>query len=596
MTATMARHAKQSTNPAARSGVAPRPAASGAEALRGLRYRDLFDNAPVSIWEEDWSRIKRRVDDWRAAGIDDLAAHFDAHPEVVAGLAALIDFHDFNRASVELYGAESKEQLRHGLETLKEGLSWDGLRQATLDFAAGAALSSRETTDRTLDDREIRVRETFHIPEGFAHDWSHVILTIVDVTEHWAAQQALRRREALLLQAQKMAKLGYWIQNAEGVNESVGSDETARIFGIAPAEGDISDEDFLNRIAPEDSDRIREIYAKPWNERPFYQIEYQIVRPDGAVRTVAEHGQVIIDETSGKASLIGAVQDITEFRRREKELISTRDRLAALAAERDRSRMAAEAARIDAETANRAKSQFLANMSHELRTPLNAIIGFSELIATEAFGPVGNARYGGYAHDILGAGHHLLDLINDILDIAKIEAGRVELEEEDIDVGRLIASVIEMFMPQAGEGRVDLSGEVARDMPRLRADRRRLRQIVLNLVSNAVKFTPAEGRVTVRVAVTTAGAVAIEVADSGIGIAADQIPKIMEPFVQADSSMSRRYEGTGLGLPLSRALAELHGGRLTIASTLGQGTTATVLFPGDRLVAEPLPDTVNRSS
>lgn len=251
--------------------------------------------------------------------------------------------------------------------------------------------------------------------------------------------------------------------------------------------------------------------------------------------------------------------------------------------EHKRAEAAANAARDEAELANRAKSEFLANMSHELRTPLNAINGFSEMIFTEALGPIGNVEYQKYASYIKEAGVHLLDLINDLLDISKIEAGSVELADDNIDVADLLRYCVAMIRERADAEDVRILVDIDEELlPNLRADETRVRQIVLNLMSNAVKFTPAGGTVTVRVWYHIDRGFVLQVADTGIGIAPENIPKALTRFEQVESTLDRTYEGTGLGLPLTKSLVEQHGGSLDLHSELGVGTVVTVSLPADR--------------
>jgi signal transduction histidine kinase len=238
-----------------------------------------------------------------------------------------------------------------------------------------------------------------------------------------------------------------------------------------------------------------------------------------------------------------------------------------------------------AEAASRAKSDFLANMSHELRTPLNAIIGFSEVIKTSVFGPV-SERYRNYATDIFNSGTHLLGLINEILDLSKLEAGQLTLHEESIDLAQLVEGCMNLVEQLAEQSGIKMSASIDANHPSIRADDRRLRQILINLLSNAVKFTPEGGRIRVS-SFAAQGGLAISVSDTGIGMASEDIPRAMTLFGQVDSKISRRHEGTGLGLPLAKHLIELHGGTLTIDSTVGAGTTVTFVLPAERLVREP---------
>ena len=235
-----------------------------------------------------------------------------------------------------------------------------------------------------------------------------------------------------------------------------------------------------------------------------------------------------------------------------------------------------------AEAANRAKSEFLANMSHELRTPLNAVIGFSEMIKVEMFGPVGE-RYRGYATDIYNSGSHLLGLINEILDLSKLEAGQFELSEEDIDLAETVEACLHLVEAQARKSKIRLATALDGDVRLIRADDRRMRQILINLLSNAVKFTPEGGQVRVS-SFLKDGGLAIEVSDTGIGIAAEDIPKVMTSFGQVESRISRKYEGSGLGLPLAKHLVELHGGTIIVQSQVDVGTTVTIMLPSERIV------------
>ena len=241
-------------------------------------------------------------------------------------------------------------------------------------------------------------------------------------------------------------------------------------------------------------------------------------------------------------------------------------------------------ARDKADAADKAKSAFLANMSHELRTPLNAIIGFSEILSTQIFGPIGSERYLGYATDIHKSGTHLLGLINDILDISKLDAASLELKDDSVDLKAMIEDCVHAMEALASDANIHLTTEVDARLGKIRADHRRLFQIFLNLMSNAIKFTPEGGKVSVSVNVQNAHLV-IAVTDTGIGMAPQDIPRALERFGQIDSTLARKYEGTGLGLPLVKNLVELHGGRLEIQSKLGAGTTAFVFLPEDRILA-----------
>ncbi len=238
-----------------------------------------------------------------------------------------------------------------------------------------------------------------------------------------------------------------------------------------------------------------------------------------------------------------------------------------------------------AETANRAKTEFLANMSHELRTPLNAVIGFSEMMDNEIYGPLGDPRYGEYANSINESGLHLLSLIDDILDLSKIEVGKMAFNEETVEIPALVESCQLLVGDAAQANGVMLHSTIWGPLPLVRGDGRKIKQVLLNLLQNAIKFTPAGGEVKTAATIDTNGDMLITVSDTGIGMRSEDIPRALERFGQIEGSLSRRYNGAGLGLPLAKSLAELHGGTLTITSTPGKGTKVTMILPSDRLLA-----------
>ncbi|HVM79379.1 MAG TPA: ATP-binding protein [Stellaceae bacterium] len=272
------------------------------------------------------------------------------------------------------------------------------------------------------------------------------------------------------------------------------------------------------------------------------------------------------------------------LKRHVDELQWSRKRLVQQSKDLAKLAQAHDAERRRAESASAAKSRFLANMSHELRTPLNAIIGFSEMMRTEALGPVGSPRYRAYADDINRSGMHLLGLINDLLDLSKIEAGKMELAEGLLELPRLVDDCLLLLRDVARRGKVELAAELPTDLPLLWGDERKLKQVLLNLLGNAVKFTPEGGRVAVRAESERGGGFAIAVSDTGIGIAREHLAIVLEPFGQVRHVEGERAQphGTGLGLPLSKALVELHGGKLEIESAPGRGTTIRLRLPPER--------------
>ena len=291
-------------------------------------------------------------------------------------------------------------------------------------------------------------------------------------------------------------------------------------------------------------------------------------------------------------------REITERKRAEETLLASeqalQERVADLEEAHRKLEMQAEflirltddlrVARDDARAADRTKSEFLATMSHELRTPLNAIIGFSEVIMNEVYGPVDNPKYSGYLNNIHASGQHLLGLINDILDLSKIESGKDELHEDEIEIPEIIHSVLKEVRQPAEQGGVKLELELPDQLPALRADERKLKQILVNLLSNTIKLTDAGGKVTLRAWSRMDSGYVFQIVDTGMGIAPEDIPKALSYFGRVDGDLNRQYDGTDLALPLTKALVELHGGTLDLQSEVSVGTTVTVRFPAKRIV------------
>ena len=310
-------------------------------------------------------------------------------------------------------------------------------------------------------------------------------------------------------------------------------------------------------------------FAQAFNVRAFWMQNFRATDPKGGSGAIAVYFSEPRQPSQWESSYLkGAAQ------------------LASIAVNRRRAEQSLREATQAAELANRAKSKFLANMSHELRTPLNAIIGFSDIMKSELFGALGSARYAEYAKDINDSGAHLLNVIDDILDISKIEAGRYPLEESDIELANVLRWSIEIIRPRTDEKRITVSLEVTDDLPHIYGDLRAIRQIMLNLLSNAAKFTPTSGRITVAAHLDDNQCLVVSVSDNGIGIPADKLTAVLEPFAQVDDSSAREYDGTGLGLSITKSLTELHDGEFHLESELGKGTTAVLTLPSHRLRPE----------
>jgi len=357
-------------------------------------------------------------------------------------------------------------------------------------------------------------------------------------------------------------------------------DERGSVVFASPAAQDLLGElpsrlrgdGLFERVHVADRPAYLTALSRCYSEREPTTVEFRVRRQgergqDGYI-WVEMHCRPLRSDTVSAAAVapgvLAGTRNVSERKAREAELQRARD---------------------EAESTSRAKSQFLANMSHELRTPLNAVIGFSEILNRELFGALGEERYRDYARLIQESGEHLLNVVNDILDMSRIEAGKFKIAREPFEVASLVGSCVEVMRHAAEKKQIVLTAEVTGGLPELVADKRACKQMLLNVMSNAIKFTNVGGFVRVS-AREVDGMVALEVADNGVGIAEEDLPHLGNPFVQAERPDNRSHEGAGLGLSVVKGLLRLHDGRLEIASRLGEGTTATILLPVGELPEE----------
>ena len=436
------------------------------------------------------------------------------------------------------------------------------------------------------------------------------VTTYTDITERKAAEEALRQKTAFVELSKSVAAAANEALSVEDALQTCVS-EVCTHFGWPIGHVYLLAEDGTDELAPStiwhltDREKFRAFCSITMATRlaPGIGLPGRIlvsrepvwiadVTEDPNFRRARASENIGIKAAFGVPVLVGSeVVAVLEFFAEEAiepdraalEVMAHIGKQIGRVIERARAERQLLAAKDTAERADRAKGEFLATISHELRTPLNAIIGFSEIMGQELFGPMGHPNYKEYTQDIRTSGTHLLNIINDILDVSRAQAGMIVLSDDTVDLAEVVETCLRLLGPQAEGQGLSLEADLAPTTIRVRGDRQRLSQVLLNLLSNAIKFT-ADGNVTVRLRGDREMGVVLEVIDTGIGIAEHDLERVMEPFTQVDSTLSRAHQGTGLGLPLSRLVVELHDGTLTIESTFGQGTVATVRLPGKRVM------------
>ena len=470
-----------------------------------------------------------------------------------------------NRALVRLNGYESEAELLAGVDDI--AVEWYVAPGRRDEFKRRLDRDGK-VTDFESEVSRHKTRERIWVVENawvVRDDAGRPLFyegTVVDITQRKRAELGLQESERRFRDLAETASDWFWETGPDhrfsyvpDLTENYGVSSNRRIgrtrHEIAV---DVADEPERWRQHQETLDR----------RLPFREFVYRTRLDDGRMMHVSVSGKPVFDDSGRFLGYRGSARDVTE---------------AVLAEQRLRK------ATRDAEAASQAKVSFLANVSHELRTPLNAILGFAEVIRDRVLGP-GDPRYAQYAGFICESGDHLLNLISDILDMAKVNAGGMELFESDVDLGMLVSRQAALMQHRAQDRGIALQTRLPRSLPQVRADEVRLRQIVLNLLSNAVKFTRAGGTVTLSAALAPDGRPAIIVADTGCGMTAEEVALALQPFRQTDADVARRHEGTGLGLPITKSLVELHGGELRIASIKDTGTEITVLLPASRLIAK----------
>jgi PAS domain S-box-containing protein len=379
------------------------------------------------------------------------------------------------------------------------------------------------------------------------------------------SDQSILQRERddailLLTSVFDVSEIGIVVSDAIGRIVRV-NDAFIRTYGWSRNE--LINADVAGLVTPDERDLARKNHNEFIKTGLRSSGEMKIIRKDGTIAN-SLFTTATIELSQKRRFQVTTVMDITLRKQMEQSLRLAKDQ---------------------ADIANRAKSSFLANMSHELRTPLNAIIGFSEMMEKETFGTLGHPKYKGYLSDIHMSAKHLLDIINEVLDMSKIEAGRIDLDEEEVDIAELIRSVNRMMASKAFGSSLVLVENFDDNLPRIQVDERLIRQVLINLVTNAVKFSQKGGRIETHAHIKPDGSMEILVRDYGVGIPKDKISQALEPFGQvSDKADNANQRGTGLGLPLAKAMVELHNGLLNIVSDSGQGTQVFFTIPKERVL------------
>ena len=412
------------------------------------------------------------------------------------------------------------------------------------------------------------------------------VISFLDITERKLTEKALQKSLNLLNDAQEIGHVGSWEWDINK-NTIHWADETYRIFGFEPQEVPATYDVFLDRIHPEDRELVQHAVNNALDKKSPYNINHRILLTNGSERIVNEKGKVHYDAAGNPLLMIGTVQDITEVKKIEQDLRTYQEKLEVLVAERTAELLAAKE---EADKANQAKSLFLSSMSHELRTPLNSILGFGQLLATDEKNPVTIAQQA-HLQRILKSGAHLLSLIDDVLNLSKIESETVEISIEPVDVNAVLVETIELLQEIAKANKVKVSSNSIDMHNYIYADNTRFRQVIMNLLSNAIKYNQPEGSVDLSCE-EKENYLRITVSDTGYGIAAEQENFLFEPFCRLGAETST-IEGTGIGLTITKRLVELMDGRIGFESERGKGSKFWVDFP---LAESPIEASVSFSS
>ncbi len=564
----------------------------GSTSLSEGLYRETFEHSSVAIRIEDWSRVKVMIDRLTHRGVKDWRHYFTRRPDQLLKAINSCECIDANAAALRLSLTPGIGET--GNPTAEAALTAGAQEQFLDQIAALAGGAARVTTDVTgtaLVGGKIPMRVHGFIPETHRDDWSLIIFTIEDMTERRNAEAALTesktqatRAHLRTINAIESISQGFALYDSD--DRLVLCNGRYRELLYPGMESEVAAgmtfEEIVRNAAARELIEDAEGNSESW-------IAARVAshcKPSGEHVQRRSSGQwvQISERKTEQGDIVAVYTDITGLKNAEQELRNANQFLDNQSRELEEMAHHLIQARDQAELANRVKSEFLANMSHELRTPLNAIIGFSDVIKQGISNSDDIEKFREYIEDINESGLLLLKLITEILDLTKVEAGRTELHEKNVGVSKALRSCLALLEGQAKEAGVMVECDRPPEMLTLYADESKFNQIFVNLLQNAIKFTPPGGKIKVRIWYSEESGFVYQVADTGIGIALADIPIALAPFRQIDSDLNRKFKGTGLGLPLTKALVELHGGSLDLQSEVGTGTIVTVRFPAERIV------------
>jgi PAS domain S-box-containing protein len=537
--------------------VTRRKQAEAAARASDARYRTLFEDSPVSLWEQDFSAVKPRVDALRSAGVTDLEAHFAAHPEDLRACIEAVRTVEVNQAAMRMFGAPDKSALLDGPGPVVPPEAYAAFAAELAAFAAGAVRFQSEAPRVRLDGTPLLVDVHARIAPGAESTWERVLVSIVDLTERRAAERAARRNDRVYRAVGESIDWGIWICAPDGRNVYASPSFLAM---VGMTQEQCSEFGWGDVLDPDDAEATIAAWKATVRDGTFWEREHRFRAHDGTWRHVLARGVPIRDEQGRIECWAGINLDITDRKAGEQAL-------------RD---------------ADRRKDEFLAVLAHELRNPLAPLRSATELLRLVEAGPTRDQALGVLERQLA----HMVRLIDDLMDVSRISRGRIELQKAPVDLAAVIAEAIETTRPLLDAGPLALASTLAPGLI-VDGDATRLGQVFANLLNNAAKYTPPGGNV--RVAAERRGDEAwVSVRDDGIGISPESLPRVFEMFAQGDRTLEKSRGGLGIGLNLARRLAELHGGTIEARSAgPGRGSEFIVRLPlAPAAAAAPAPEPV----